>query len=280
MSIEIHNLKHVYHPGTPLETIALQGIDLSIQKKQWLTIVGHTGSGKSTLAQHLNALLFCQEGSIEVDNISLDPRSKQLRTVRQKVGLVFQYPEQQLFAETIFDEVAFAPRNWGVDPDNVAERVENALVRVGLNSVFYHRSPFHLSGGEKRRVAIASVLSADPDYLVLDEPTAGLDASGRKDLMGLLTALREDGLGIVLITHDLELALACSEKILVLQHGRQLTYGTPENVIDSLLKRHVYGLLLPEVVQMSHELFLKGFDVPITGDEFLLAQALIEKVRK
>lgn len=280
MSIEISNLIHIYHPNTPLETIALQGIDLSIEKQEWLTIVGHTGSGKSTLAQHLNALLFCQKGSIVVDGITVHPGSKDLRKIRQKVGLVFQYPEQQLFAETIFEEVAFAPRNWGVRADELAERVEDALVRVGLDPSFYQRSPFHLSGGEKRRVAIASVLSACPDYLVLDEPTAGLDATGRKDLMGLLTSLREDGLGIVLITHDLELALTCSERIFVLEHGKQVSYGNPGQVIHDLLQRPVYGLLLPEIVQISYELSLKGFDIPVTGDEFLLARTIIEQVKK
>lgn len=279
MSIEIRDLEFVYHFGTPLETVALKGINFSIRKSEWLTIVGHTGSGKSTLAQHLNALLFCHKGRVTVDDFLLEQKSDHLRQVRQKVGLVFQYPEQQLFAETVFDEVAFAPRNWGVPASDIQERVENSMNRVGLPLSFLDRNPFQLSGGEKRRVAIASVLSAHPDYMVLDEPTAGLDSQGRKELIGLLTALREDGLGIVLITHDLELALSCSERILVLESGAQRFYGTPEDCIFSLLEKPVRGLLLPEVVQLSHDLLNRGFNVPVTSDEFLLASEIVRSVR-
>lgn len=279
MSIEIRDLEFIYHFGTPLETVALKGISFSIRKSEWLTIVGHTGSGKSTLAQHLNALLFCHKGRVTVDDYLLEQKSDNLRKVRQKVGLVFQYPEQQLFAETVFDEVAFAPRNWGVPSSDIQERVETSLNRVGLPLSFLERNPFQLSGGEKRRVAIASVLSAHPDYMVLDEPTAGLDSQGRKELIGLLTALREDGLGIVLITHDLELALSCSEKILVLESGAQRFYGTPEECIFSLLERPVRGLLLPEVVQLSQDLLNRGFNVPVTSDEFLLASEIIRSVK-
>jgi energy-coupling factor transport system ATP-binding protein len=279
MSIEVRGLKYVYHQGTPIETVALDGINISIRKGEWLTVVGHTGSGKSTFAQHLNALIFPQFGQIDVDGITLEPKSDKLRQVRQKVGLVFQYPEQQLFAETISEEIAFAPRNWGVDPDSIPERVDMALSKVGLDASFKSRSPFRLSGGERRRVAIASVLSANPSYLVLDEPTAGLDAEGRMELTGLLAALREDGLGIVLITHDLELALSCSEKILILEKGNQIFYGTPDGAVKLLIEQPIKGLILPEVVRLSCELLQRGWKVPVTSDEFVLADAIVRMVK-
>jgi len=279
MSIEVRGLKYVYHQGTPIETVALDGINISIRKGEWLTVVGHTGSGKSTFAQHLNALIFPQFGQIDVDGITLEPKNDKLRQVRQKVGLVFQYPEQQLFAETISEEIAFAPRNWGVDPDSIPERVDMALSKVGLDASFKSRSPFRLSGGERRRVAIASVLSANPSYLVLDEPTAGLDAEGRMELTGLLAALREDGLGIVLITHDLELALSCSEKILILEKGNQIFYGTPDGAVKLLIEQPIKGLILPEVVRLSCELLQRGWKVPVTSDEFVLADAIVRMVK-
>lgn len=279
MPIEIQGLRYVYHPGTPLEAVALDNINVSILKGEWLTVVGHTGSGKSTFAQHLNALIFPQEGRITVDGMTVEPKSDKLRRIRQKVGLVFQYPEQQLFAETVSDEIAFAPRNWGVSQDLIQERVDNALSKVGLEPSFKDRNPFRLSGGEKRRVAIASVLSASPDYLVLDEPTAGLDAEGRRELTGLLASLREDGLGIVLITHDLELALTCSEKILILEKGNQVFYGTPEESVTFLVDKPVNGLILPDIVRISIELVRNGLNVPVTADELVLADAIIRTVK-
>lgn len=279
MSILVKDLVYIYHQGTPLETIALDGIELEIQTSRWLSIVGHTGSGKSTFAQHLNALIFPQKGEVEVEGMKVDPESKDLRKIRQKVGLVFQYPEQQLFAETVYEEVAFAPRNWGIKEDEIHERVEEALRAVGLNPSYYKRNPFHLSGGEKRRVAIASVISARPSYLVLDEPTAGLDASGRKDLLGLLADLRERGMGIILITHDLELALSCSEQIMIIEKGHKLCCGTPDEILVRLLRDHVHGLLLPETALLASKLVSEGWDVPLTSDELLLARFITEKVK-
>jgi len=278
MSIKVEELVYIYHKGTPLETVAIDGIELEIRKSEWLSIVGHTGSGKSTFAQHLNALIFPQQGKVMVENLEVDPESKDLRKIRQLVGLVFQYPEQQLFAETVFEEIAFAPRNWKVEEDRIQERVEEALVSVGLDQSFYDRNPFHLSGGEKRRVAIASVLSARPSYLVLDEPTAGLDAPGRRDLLGLLADLREKGLGIILITHDLELALSCSERIMIIEKGKKLYCGTPDEILSMLGQSHVHGLLLPDTAVLANQLRAQGWDIPLTSDERLLANKIIERV--
>jgi energy-coupling factor transport system ATP-binding protein len=279
MSIEIQDLTYVYHQGTPLENKALDKVSLKINKNEWLSIVGHTGSGKSTLAQHLNALLQPQTGEIRVDGLSTSSKTNVLRMIRQKVGLVFQYPEQQLFAETVYDEIAFAPLNWKTEHDDLDGIVTEALYNAGLDSSFKTRNPFQLSGGEKRRVAIASVLSASPSYLVLDEPTAGLDSSGKRDLLGLLASLRDQGLGIVLITHDLELALKSSERILVIEKGKVVTFGTPDEVLDSLTQTCVSGLILPDTARLARNLQDTGWDVPHGLDETELAKAII-KVKK
>jgi len=279
MSIEIDDLTYVYHQGTPLENKALDKVSLKINKNEWLSIVGHTGSGKSTLAQHFNALLQPQTGEIRVDGLSTSSKTNVLRTIRQKVGLVFQYPEQQLFAETVYDEIAFAPLNWKTEHDDLDGIVTEALYNAGLDSSFKTRNPFQLSGGEKRKVAIASVLSASPSYLVLDEPTAGLDSSGKRDLLGLLASLRDQGLGIVLITHDLELALTSSERILVIEKGKSVTFGTPDEVLDSLTQTRVSGLVLPDTARLARNLQDTGWNVPHCLDETELAKAII-KVKK
>ncbi|MEA3508598.1 MAG: ATP-binding cassette domain-containing protein, partial [Synergistota bacterium] len=230
MPIEVNQLTHIYHPGTPLETKAVDGVSMTVDRGEWVSVVGHTGSGKSTLAQHLNGLLFPDAGSVSVDGLQVQPKSRHIRQVRQKVGLVFQYPEQQLFEETVFREIAFGPRNWGVDENEIPLRVRRAMEMVGLDSDLEASSPFRLSGGQKRRVAIASVLAFRPSYLVLDEPTAGLDSFGRRDLKKLLKGLQADGLGVILITHDLELALEVSDSLLVLKNGRPIIRGEPRLV--------------------------------------------------
>ena len=178
MSIRVDSLGHVYHPGTPLETKALSGVDLTVEPGTWVAIVGQTGSGKSTLAQHLNALLLPTSGSVEVDGISTTAEASALRIVRRKVGLVFQYPEHQLFAESVLEEMAFGPRNWKFSEEDIRETTTRTMKLLGLPEELLTRSPFQLSGGQKRRLCIASVLAARPDYLVLDEPTAGMDAPG------------------------------------------------------------------------------------------------------
>ena len=266
MSIVVKNLRHIYHPGTPLETPSLEGINFEFSPGTWFSVAGHPGSGKSTLAQHLNGLLLPMAGEVKVDGLELREKSPSLREIRRKVGLVFQYPEQQLFAETVFDEVAFAPRNWDVSEEEVRTRVKSALSHVGLDETYLPRSPFQLSGGEKRKVAIASVLAASPDYLVLDEPTAGLDSFSRRELTGLLSRLKEEGVGILLVTHDLDIALEMSDQILVLDRGRQVAWDTPEEVLSSLESTPVPGLRLPDIAALSALLRKRGKDVPLTLD--------------
>lgn len=278
MSINVKKLRHVYHAGTPLETVALEEISFTVNGGEWVAVVGHTGSGKSTLAQHLNALLLPQSGEINVDGTPVQKGSPGLRDIRRKVGLVFQYPEQQLFAENILEEVAFGPRNWGIHEEEIPARVSSALRSVGLEDLDRERSPFSLSGGQKRRLAIASVLASSPAYLVLDEPTAGLDSLGRRDLLNLLESLKKEGIGIVQVTHDLEIALSVCDRICVLEKGRALFWGTPEIVVEQMLDRPIEGLILPEILQVARGLRDRGIDVPLTWDPERLAEAILKEI--
>jgi len=280
MSIVVENLVYVYHQGTPLETEALKEISMEANPGEWVSIVGHTGSGKSTLAQHLNALLVPTKGKVEVDGIFVGDDAKEHRKIRQRVGLIFQYPEQQLFEETVFAEVAFGPRNWGVSEEEIPVRVREALQVVGLDESFWDRNPFQLSGGEKRRVAIASILSIRPRYLVLDEPTAGLDSKGRDELCSLLKQLKVSGTGIIHVTHDLELALEYSDKILVLESGKALFWGSPEVIVEELIEREIEGLVMPPIVELARRLRDVGFDVPVTWKAETLASAIEEKFKR
>lgn len=274
MSIKVENLGHTYHLGTPLETCALQDISFEFERGVWFSVVGHTGSGKSTLAQHLNGLMLPQSGSVTVDGMKVIEKGMHLREIRRKVGLVFQYPEQQLFAETVFEEIAFAPRNWGVREEDIPGMVSSAMSLTGLDPSYLQRSPFRLSGGEKRKAAIASVLSSAPDYLVLDEPTAGLDSLSRKEFTALLEKLKSEEMGILLVTHDLDIALEHSDQILVLDKGRQAVCHTPRSVLEYLLSHPVPGLNPPEIAELSAALREKGKNVPLTWDWKILKTAL------
>ena len=274
MSIVVEGLFHTYHPGTPLETHALKDASFEVAPGAWISVVGHTGSGKSTLAQHLNGLIYPQRGTVSVDGMEVREKSPDLREIRRKVGFVFQYPEQQLFAETVFEEIAFAPRNWGVPEAEIPARVTSALSLVGLDEAYLPRSPFHLSGGEKRKIAIASVLSGAPQYLVLDEPTAGLDSFSRRELVSLLKRLQQDGMGLLLVTHDLDIALQASDSIFILERGEQVLSAPPREVIDYLQAHPLPGLFLPDIPALSALLRNCGRDVPLTWDWKILKKAL------
>ncbi len=274
MSIAVRDLVHIYHPGSPLQTKALDGVTFEAESGSWVAVVGHTGSGKSTLAQHLNGLLLPTEGSVCVDGIPVRHGEESLRKVRQKVGLVFQYPEQQLFEETVFKEVSFSPRNWGFQAGRLEKSVEEALELVGIGEDLYEANPFRLSGGQKRRVAIASTLSSDPDYLVMDEPTAGLDSPGRRQLLGLLSDLKKLGKGIIHITHDMELALGLADTILVLDEGKSTLWGPPGVILGELLERDIRGLVIPDLVRFAGRLRDLGFEVPLTWEPKILAEAI------
>ena len=227
MRVELQDVKHVYAPGTPFEVEALRGVSLAVEPDEVLGIIGGTGSGKSTLVQHLNLLLEPTGGRVLVDGV--DARTLRRSELRRRVGLVFQFPEAALFAPTVAEDVAFAPRRLGMDEDEVRQRVRQTLELLGAGNL-EQRSPFALSGGEKRRVAIAGVLAMAPEVLVLDEPAAGLDPATREDLLGVVRALGDGGTSVVLVSHDLDEVAEVADRVCVLEEGRVRAVGTPEEV--------------------------------------------------
>ena len=227
MRLELREVRHVYARGTPFEVEALRGVSLAVEPGEVLGIVGGTGSGKSTLVQHMNLLLVPTSGEVLVDGV--DARSIEKRELRRRVGLVFQFPESALFAPTVEEDVAFAPRQLGLDEDEVQERVREALVALGAAELAT-RSPFALSGGEKRRAAIAGVLAMKPEVLVLDEPTAGLDPATREELLALILDLRQAGISVVLVSHDLDEVAEVADRVCALHDGRVRAIGSPAEV--------------------------------------------------
>jgi len=250
-------------PGSPFQSVALHDVTLSIPDGQFVGLIGHTGSGKSTLVQHLNGLIKPTSGEVLVDGQSLSDRNTDLRAVRRKVGLVFQYPEYQLFEETVFKDIAFGPSNLGLSQGEIAERVREAAALVGLNEELLERSPFELSGGQKRRVAIAGVLAMRPATLILDEPAAGLDPRGHKRMMDIMRSLHERGnMTLIMVSHSMsDVALLCS-RILVMNKGTLAMDGTPEEIFMLGGKLEELGLGLPESAELSEKLRNEGFKLP------------------
>lgn len=273
MSIVINHLTYAYtQGGKPLDP-TLKDLSFTIEEGSFLGIIGHTGSGKSTFVKHLNGLLPCEKGTVVVDGHDLSQKSE-WKTVRSLVGMVFQYPEYQLFAETVFEDVAFGPRNMKLDESEVKSRVEKAMALVGLDQErFSDRSPFELSGGERRRAAIAGVLAMHPKYLVLDEPMAGLDPLGRREILALLEKLRtESGCTIIMISHSMDDIANHATKVLVLEQGSVLMYDTPQNVFSRSEELQRIGLSVPGITKICIELNRKGIMIPAsicTEDEFL-----------
>ncbi|NMB16875.1 MAG: energy-coupling factor transporter ATPase [Firmicutes bacterium] len=263
MSIRVEDLVHIYQAGTPLATEALKGVTLEIQEGEFFGLIGQTGSGKSTLIQHLNGLIKPSRGLVQVDGQNLWERGANLKEIRQKVGLVFQYPEHQLFEETVFADVAFGPRNMGLAEAEVKERVEEALAIVGLDGEIVDRSPFELSGGQKRRVAIAGVLAMRPKYLILDEPTAGLDPMGRQEILGEISALQRQGVTVVLVSHNMEEVARLVSRLAVMHDGRIIVQGRPEEVFSKGDLLEEVGLALPQIAQLMHRLRERGLDIPV-----------------
>ena len=267
MSIELKEVTYCYMPGTPYERYALRQVSVSIQDGSFTAIAGHTGSGKSTLVQHLNGLLQPSSGQVLVDGIDLKGSDKAARAAakaaRRRVGMVFQYPEQQLFEETVEKDVAFGPKNQGLDPGLVQGRVEEAMNLVGLDyASFRNRSPFQLSGGQKRRAAIAGVLALHPRYLVLDEPTAGLDPCGREDLIRMIQKLHRDWkLTIVFISHSMEDVARLADSVILMNHGECVIQDDPDTVFsrDDLLQ--AAGLRPPHIQRLLRRLQAAGLPV-------------------
>ena len=264
MSINLTNVFYTYMTGTPFERQALNDVSVSIEKGEILAIIGHTGSGKSTLVQHLNGLLKPSSGKVTIDDIDISGRSGEAKKARQQVGMVFQYPEHQIFAETVYEDIAFGPCNRGFSSEEVDKQVHEAMAFVGLDfDIFAKRSPFQLSGGQMRRVAIAGVVAMNPDYLVLDEPSAGLDPRSRNAVFKEILALhKERGIAIVLVTHSMEEAAKYANRMLVINKGKILFDGKPAEIFSQHKDELVaVGMDEPQVYKLSALLRSKGLDI-------------------
>lgn len=270
-SISIRNVSYIYNEGLPFEKRALDDVSLDIGEGEFIALVGHTGSGKSTLVQHLNGLMEPTEGEILYDGV--DYRKKgNIATLRQKVGLVFQYPEYQLFEETIAKDIAYGPKNLGLSDEEVEERVRRAMGKVGLDyDEKGEQSPFALSGGQKRRVAIAGILAMEPEVLVLDEPTAGLDPRGSREILEEIREIFEStGTTIVLVSHSMEEVARLASRVIVMDRGRVHMDGTPREIFAREKELRAIGLGVPQVRRTMTDLVAKGFDIKedcITVDE-------------
>ena len=279
MSIKIENLTHIYMPKTPFEKKALDDINLVIEDGEFLALIGHTGSGKSTLIQHLNGLLEPSSGRILVDNIDITNKETKLTDIRKKIGLVFQYSEYQLFEETIEKDIAFGPNNLGLSEEEVSDRVKRAMEMVGLDYESYKDvSPFDLSGGQKRRVAIAGVIAMEPKVLILDEPTAGLDPKGRDDILEQIKTLHEKyKMTIVLVSHSMEDVGKLAERIVVMNKGKIALMGKPAEIFKEVETLESIGLAVPHVTYLMRALREKGFNV--SDEVFTVEQGSKELLR-
>lgn len=265
-AIEIKNLTYVYSPKTPFEKVALLDINLSIEEGQFVGIVGATGSGKSTLIQHLNGLVKVQDkkkSSVVVNGMSATDK-KTLKNLRFEVGMVFQYPEYQLFADTVEKDVAFGPKNMKLEKDEIDRRVRRAIEVVGLDyDAFAHRSPFDLSGGEKRRVAIAGVIAMEPKILVLDEPVAGLDPQGREEILALVKKLQKEvSPTVIMVSHNMDDIAVIADRIVALKDGKLIADGTPKEVFSNRKLIEDAGLDVPCSTRISDMLIARGIDLP------------------
>lgn len=261
--LEIKNLSHIYSAGTPFEHIALDDVSFSVNKGEFIGIIGHTGSGKSTLIQHLNGLLKPTSGQVLLDGIDIWSNKKYTREARFRVGLVFQYPEYQLFEETVFKDIAFGPKNMGLKANEVERRVREAAGFVGLTEAHLQASPFELSGGQKRRVAIAGVIAMEPEILILDEPTAGLDPVGREEILSNIRAYRETkNAAILMVSHSMSDVARITDRLLVMNGSHLAMDGTPDQVFSRSSELIEMGLDIPDVSRVFMRLQQLGLSVP------------------
>lgn len=266
MSIQVKNLTHIYEPGLPTESMALEDVSFEIEDGQLAGIIGHTGSGKSTLLQHLNGLLKPTSGQIIIGGTDITARGVSMVEIRKRVGLVFQYPEYQLFEETVAMDVAFGPKNLGLSWEETSERVREALELVGMDyGEVAERSPFELSGGQKRRVALAGVIAMRPEVLILDEPTAGLDPKAHKDVLEMIREVhKRTGNITILVSHNMADIARLSDKIIVIDNGKLVTIGTPYEVFSQQEKLDAVGLALPPITQFTEILRRRGIELSET----------------
>ena len=276
--LKVEKLSHVYSPGTAFERTAIKDIDLTIAEGEFVGLIGHTGSGKSTLVQHLNGLLAPSSGHVYVDGEDIYETKEATRRARFKVGLVFQYPEYQLFEETVYRDIAFGPKNMGLDEAEIDRRVRLAADQVGLPENALEASPFDLSGGQKRRAALAGVFAMQPRLLVLDEPMAGLDPVGREEILACIESYRQSiGSAVLFVTHSMEDAARVSDRLVVLDHGGILMQGTPQEVFSQSSRLIGAGLDIPMVTRLFIELRSRGID--ISDSVYTVEQGLAELLR-
>lgn len=282
MSIKIENVNYVYSEGTAFRKQALTDINLEIPDGQFIGLIGHTGSGKSTLIQHLNGLIKATSGNIYFNNENIYGEGYLMKNLRSKVGLVFQYPEHQLFEADVFTDVCFGPKNLGLSMEEIEERAREALTQVGLDSSYYKKSPFDLSGGQKRRVAIAGILAMHPQVLILDEPTAGLDPKGRDEILDQVAKLhREQKITVILVSHSMEDVANYVDRIIVMNRGQVFLDGAPAEVFSHYKELEGVGLAAPQVTYMTQTLKEKGWDIDTSATTIEEAkQAILQAMRK
>ena len=264
MGIKIENLFYTYGKKASNSTLALNDVSFAINDNDFVAIVGETGSGKSTLAQCLNALIIPDQGQVVVDDIVVsykNRKSKKMRDLRKRVGLVFQFPEYQLFEETVEKDVAFGVKNFGVKNEEALEEAHKALAQVGLDESYYQRPPFELSGGERRKVAIAGILAIKPDIVIFDEPTVGFDPASAKELMGLIVEMHKQGKTIIVITHDMDLVNEYAQKVFMLENGKLVFEGTPSELFIHV--QNYDRLDIPKVIKLALALKEKGVDIDV-----------------
>ena len=276
--LQVKNLTHTYDGNTPFVNDAISDINFTIEQGEIVGIIGHTGSGKSTLVSHLNGLLKPTEGEVLIEEKNIWEKPKEIRKIRSKVGLVFQYPEYQLFEETVYNDIAFGPKNMGLSQTEIDKRVRDICDLIGIKEEYYEKSPFDLSGGEKRRVAIAGVMAMKPQIIIFDEPTAGLDPKGRQDVMEIIKNYRKaTGATVIIISHSMEDMAYLTEKLLVLSEGKLVIFDKTENVFKQGDMLRKIGLNVPIVTRVFAELRAKGVRVP--EDVFTIGRA-VEVLKK
>ena len=264
--LEVKELSHIYSAGTPFEHVALDRVSLQVERGEFIGIIGHTGSGKSTLMQHLNGLLKPTSGTILLDGKDIWENKKTIRQTRFRVGLVFQYPEYQLFEDTVYKDISFGPRNMGLSKEEIDRRVRQAASLVGLTEAQLQVSPFDLSGGQKRRVAIAGVIAMEPEILILDEPTAGLDPVGREEVLANIEAYRQNkNATIIMVSHSMNDVARLTDRLIVMNHAHKAMDGTPAEIFTPANTRQLLemGLDIPEITRVFMDLREKGLDVPV-----------------
>ena len=262
MPITVQNLVHIYSKNGPFERTAINDVSFSVNEGEFIGLIGHTGSGKSTLIQHLNGLIKPHSGSVIIDGTDITEKGVRMKDIRSKVGIVFQYPEYQLFEETVYKDIAFGPLNIGKTIDETDKIVHNVIKLVGLGEHVLQKSPFELSGGEKRRVAIAGVLAMEPKYLILDEPTSGLDPLGRKNILNLVSSLhKENNITIILVSHSMEDIARVADRVMVMDNGNLVMFDTVSKVFSNVEKLKEIGLDVPEITRVVYGLKKKGIDL-------------------